>query len=147
MERYKISLRLNALPNAKVLNVNMGDGNIKNCVVIPIDENMIKKDNGDVYAYFVAFPKSKTGGYNQTHSIKYNFCAETYKKMSREEIYAMPFVGAMSPISVTPTFAPVPTASVASTTGFVQTSTDFVQETTQQHDKKYNPTSIDELPF
>lgn len=147
MERYKISLRLNALPNAKVLNVNMGDGNIKNCVVIPIDENMIKKDNGDVYAYFVAFPKSKTGGYNQTHSIKYNFCAETYKKMSREEIYAMPFVGAMSPISVTPTFAPAPTASVASTTGFVQTSTDFVQETTQQHDKKYNPTSIDELPF
>ena len=50
MERYKISLRLNALPNAKVLNVNMGDGNIKNCVVIPIDENMVKKDNGDVYA-------------------------------------------------------------------------------------------------
>ena len=147
MERYKISLRLNALPNARVLNVNMGDGNIKNCVVIPIDENMIKKDNGDVYAYFVAFPKSKTGGYNQTHSIKYNFCAETYKKMSREEIYAMPFVGAMSPIGVTQTFAPVHATPVEATTGFVQTSIDFVQETTQQHDKKYNPTSIDELPF
>ena len=147
MERYKISLRLNALPNAKVLNVNMGDGNIQHCVVIPIDDNMVKTDNGDVYAYFVAFPKSKTGGYNQTHSIKYNFCAETYKKMSREEIYAMPFVGAMSPISVTPTFAPVPTASVEATKGFVQTSTDFVQETTPQTDKKYNPISIDELPF
>ena len=49
MERYKISLRLNALPNARVLNVNMGDGNIKNCVVIPIDENMVKKDNGVFY--------------------------------------------------------------------------------------------------
>ena len=67
--------------------------------------------------------------------------------MSREEIYAMPFVGAMSPISVTPTFAPVPTASVEAATEYVQTSTDFVQETTQQHDKKYNPISIDELPF
>lgn len=138
MERYRVSVQLNALPKARVLNVNMGDNDIQKCLVIPISENMPMNEKGDIYLELVAYPKKKMGKKGQTHGLKMLLDQEAYKIMKKEEIYAMPFVGSMYVFTPQPTLAAVPTSPVE-----IQ---QYVQTADLSWDDSENTTSED-LPF
>ena len=81
MEKFNISFQLNAFEDSHVMDVNLGGGNERKCVVIPIDENMVITDKGGVFVNLVAFPK------------------QVMEQLTREQLYEMPFFGSMQPVS------------------------------------------------
>lgn len=138
MERYKISVLLNAIPGARILNVNMGNDNIQKCVVIPLNDSMSQNEKGEVSLELVAYPNKKKGKFNQTHSIKMRLSAEKYKSMTKEQLYSVPFMGAMYTFTPQPVFNPVPTHNVE--------TQQYVQAKTYTEDNSFNVSS-DDLPF
>lgn len=100
MEKFNISFQLNAFEDSHVMDVNLGGGNERKCVVIPIDENMVITDKGGVFVNLVAFPRNTPNKYNQSHFIKRHFPKQVMEQMTREQLYEMPFFGSMQPVSL-----------------------------------------------
>lgn len=96
MEKFSISLQLNAFSGSKVLNLNL-EGGEKRCVVIPIDEYMFQTANGGIWVEISAFPR-QTNKFNQTHYLKRHLPKQVTDKMTKDEIFALPFLGSVKPL-------------------------------------------------
>lgn len=91
----RMSMKLN-LANlvCVVRSEKMSSGDLKECLIIPIENNHLFKGKNGVYLDLIAFPfESKNEDNKATHIIKQSFPKEIFKAMTDEQKKAMPIIG------------------------------------------------------
>lgn len=107
-----ISVRLTALSGVGKVNIRKQDGNMVECIAIPIDANFINKSaNGDYYLNLVAWESDKLKD-GKTHLIKISIPESVRNLMTREEIMNLPILGDVKKME--PKEKPIETFTVAS---------------------------------
>ncbi len=91
MSNITMSVNLARLKKTAVTNLQGKSGEVKRCLVIPIDENDLHVDEYGVTLNLIAFPNDKKE--SQSHLIKQNLKEEKRKAMTEEEKRAIPILG------------------------------------------------------
>tara|TARA_A100000164_G_C21908069_1_gene774136 strand:+ start:915 stop:1304 length:390 start_codon:yes stop_codon:yes gene_type:complete len=93
MANISIKLNLAQLKHA-IRNLKGKDKQPIECLVIPIDENLIFRGEKGLYLDLTAIEiKNKVGDSKDTHLIKQQVGKEAYEAMSEEQKRAMPILG------------------------------------------------------
>lgn len=91
----RMSMKLN-LANlyCVVRGEKMTDGSIKECLIIPIENNHLFKGGKGVYLDLMAFPfESKIEGNKATHIIKQSLPKEVFQALTDAQKKSMPIMG------------------------------------------------------
>lgn len=89
------SITLTSLKNV-ITSVKKPNGEEIKGIFIPLEANKLEvHTNGSVYLSIVAW-ENKTPSDKSTHGIKQNFSKEVREAMTKEESYALPFLGNLS---------------------------------------------------
>ena len=100
MSNQQISLRLTALKNAGIANLQNAQREVIECLVIPIKDNYLyKNDKGDIYINLAAFESDRLKD-GKTHLIKQSLPKEVREHMTDDERRSMPIIGDVKPIGV-----------------------------------------------
>lgn len=76
-----------------------GHSGIKECLVIPIEDNpQIFHGIKGCYLKLIAFSSKETDQYGNTHMLKANLPKQIMDNMSQEERFAQPILGNMKPL-------------------------------------------------
>lgn len=93
MSNLKIKINL-ARFNCFVTKLKGKSGVVKECIIIPIDDNKLFRGAEGFYADFIAFPiKERKPNQTETHYIKQSFTKEYLDSLTEEKKKELPFFG------------------------------------------------------
>ncbi len=88
-----IKIDLTAFAGAGKINLSGKNGQLKKCLVIPIEENHLYEGEKGIYADFIAWEMREKKENGATHLIKQSLPKEARDGMSEEEKRALPIFG------------------------------------------------------
>ncbi len=88
-----IKIDLTAFAGAGKINLSGKNGQLKKCLVIPIEENHLYEGEKGIYADFIAWEMKEKKENGATHLVKQSFPKEVREAMSEEEKRALPIFG------------------------------------------------------
>ena len=88
-----IKINLTAFAGAGKINLSGKNGQLKKCLVIPIEENHLYEGEKGIYADFIAWEMREKKENGATHLIKQSLPKEARDGMSEEEKRALPIFG------------------------------------------------------
>lgn len=98
MSNQLINIRLSALNEVGKVSLKRPNGDMVECIAIPIEKNCISKSqNGDYYLNLIAWGSDKLKD-NKTHLIKLSIPENVRSLMTQEEINGLPILGDVKPL-------------------------------------------------
>ncbi len=88
-----IKINLTAFAGVGTINLTGKSGQLKKCLVIPIEENHLYEGEKGIYADFIAWEMREKKENGATHLIKQSLPKEARDGMSEEEKRALPIFG------------------------------------------------------
>ncbi len=88
-----IKIDLAAFYGAGIINLSGKNGQLKKCLVIPIEENHLYEGEKGIYADFIAWEMREKKENGATHLIKQSLPKDARDRMSEEEKRALPIFG------------------------------------------------------
>ena len=88
-----IKIDLTAFAGSGIINLSGKNGQLKKCLVIPIEENHLYEGEKGIYADFIAWEMKEKKENGATHLIKQSLPKEARDGMSEEEKRALPIFG------------------------------------------------------
>ena len=88
-----IKIDLTAFAGAGKINLSGKNGQLKKCLVIPIEENYLFEGEKGIYADFIAWEMRERKENGATHLIKQSLPKDARDRMSEEEKRALPIFG------------------------------------------------------
>jgi len=100
---YNLGLNLAKLEGFGMIDLNAGNGQMKKCIVIPVEDNHIKCTNSGAYLDIVLFENSKPSQYGDTHIAKRSLDKEEreHEKATGQRIET-PIIGNLKPFMQEP---------------------------------------------
>lgn len=115
MSNQQISLRLTALKSAGIANLQNAKREVVECLIIPIKDNHLhKNDKGDIYINLAAFKSDRLKD-GKTHLVKQSLPKEVREHMTDDECKNMPILGDIKPMGVEKRDLPTYTTETNST--------------------------------
>ena len=98
MANLSFSINLSKLKNAEVIEMPRSGGKVQKCIVIPVEDALIREHNNNYFLNLVANP-TPNNQWGNSHAIKQQIPRDVYNTLSEGERKNLPFLGNVKTIT------------------------------------------------